>query len=313
MRSTLSTPDVSLRTKCAMLIPRLQIFTIAAAALLGATSIAHAAAVTVDFNSFSLGDLPGGADVRTAGNGNTWYVPDNAATYGRVVAGIGRGGSQGLEVGNRGNGNDGVIDNIKSGKLAQAAGESTTGAPNRVFESSFYFRSVQTTGVPTFRFRTESWGSDRTTFLGFASNSNGNMEARAFGIDATGNFVATDLSTTLDWARWYRVQTTILFVDGVANDMVEFSIFNDLNALVGSTIGSSTWEQGQRLFGYNGGNQVAVDAIGFHARGSAAGATVYIDDVSWSSSNRSVPEPGALALVLTAGLAAFGATRRRRS
>ena len=280
-----------------------------AVALLAATGAAQADALSIDFTTMSLGQLPGGPDMRSAGNGNQWYVPDNAATFGDVRDGIGRGGSRGLVVGNRGNGNDGVIDNVKSGRLADKAGE-TTVAPNNTFESTYWFRSASTVADARFAFKTESWGMDRTTFLGFFA-VDGKIQARAVGIDASGIFSPTILFSDLNWGDWYKVVTRISFVDGGGvNDIVEFSVFDASNALLGSTSSGTTWEYGQRVYGYNGGNIVTPDAIGFQARLSTAGDTVYIDDVSWRSFN--VPEPTSVALVLVAGLAALGASRRGR-
>ena len=280
-----------------------------AVALLAATSAAQADAVSIDFTTMSLGQLPGGLDARSAGNANQWYVPDNAATYGEVRDGVGRWGSRGLVVGNRGNGNDGVVDNVKSGRLADKAGE-TSVAPNNTFESTYWFRSASTAADNNFAFKTESWGTDRTTFLGFFA-VDGKIQARAVGINASGIFSPTILSSGLDWGDWYQVVTRISFVDGGGvNDIVEFSIFDASNALLGSTSSGTTWEYGQRVYGYNAGMTVAPDAIGFQARFSSAGETVYVDDVSWRSFN--VPEPGSVALVLAAGLAALGASRRKR-
>lgn len=282
------------------------------AALLAAGS-ASADAVIINFDSFSLGALPGGPiDTRTAGNASKWWVPDNAATSGAVVANEGRGGSNALLVGNRGNGNNGVIENVKSGKLAQAAGESSSGAPNSSFQSSFWFRTASRTAVTDFAFATESWGTDRTTLLGFSNGTNG-IQVDATGRDAAGKRTESYLSQELSWGTWYRVVTDILFADGSLNDVVTFSIFGEGGGQVGSSLVVNSWEEGQRQLGYNGGQQVAVDTIGFQSRFSPAGVNgaVYIDDVSWSSGSNAVPEPASLALVLSAGLAALGASRRR--
>jgi PEP-CTERM motif len=284
---------------------------LAAAAALGASGSAMADAVSVNFESNPLGAIAGGADTRAPGNAAQFYTPDNAATFGEVRAGVGRGGSNGLVVGNRGNGNDGVIDNVKTGRLAQAAGESSV-APNNSFESSFWFRTASSSSVASFEFKTESWGSDRTTWLGFFTTGSGSLEAVASGLDASGNWVDTTLSTTLQFGAWYQVVTRILFVDGAAaNDLVGYDILDENGNALGTTSGQTTWEEGQRQYGYNGGNVVAVDAVGFQARYAPTGDTVFVDDVSWRSFNaNAVPEPATLALVLSAGLAAFAARRR---
>jgi hypothetical protein len=278
-----------------------------------ASSASFADAATIDFESFGIGAVPGGADARTAGNYSQFWLPDNAATAGDVRAGIGRSGSQGLAVGNRGNGNDDVIDNLKTGRLANAAGESSVASFN-AFESSYWFRTANN-GAPAqgnFRFRSESYGTDRTTFLGF-QNSGSDLIAIAFDIDLAGNFVQHNVATSLNWGAWYRVVTEIVFSDGADNDVVNHRIFDESGSLVGSALGIGTWEQGQRVWGYNGGNQVGVDAVQFHARGSASGDAVFVDEVSWRSYNvgNVVPEPSALALVGLALAAAGFASRRR--
>lgn len=294
---------------------------IAAAALSLSSAPALADALMVDFESFSLTPLPGGPDPRVAGNATTWWVPDNAATGAEVQAGVGRSGTQGLYVFNRGNGNDGVIDNVKSGRLAQTAGESSTGAPHNTFQSEFWFRTESTNTVNDFQFKTESWGTDRTTWLGFLSYDNtyvalgpdnGKIYVEASGYTAGGGGIDNALVATLDWGEWYRVVTHVLFVDGPDNDVVTYSIYDDVGALVG-TLNNNTWEEGQRVYGFNGGNVVAPDAVGFQLRGSDVAAEgVYIDDVSWMSFNtNSVPLPGTAGLLL-AGLAGVATRRRAR-
>ncbi len=295
-------------------------------ACLSLTSVPALAAATmsVNFETFPLGALPGGADLRTPGNANTWWVPDNAATGAEVQAGVGRGGSQGLYVFNRGNGNDGVIDNVKSGRLAQTAGESSTGAPNNTFYSEFWFRTESRSTVESFQFKTESWGADRTTWLAFLSYDqtfvapgpdDGKIYVEASGFSADGGSVDNALLATLDWGEWYRVATQVLFVDGADNDVVTYSIFDDLGALVG-TLNNKTWEEGQRFYGLNGGNLVAPDAVGFQMRGSDVAARgVYIDDVfAATEPAATVPEPATPWLLLV-GLAVAGraAGRRRAS
>ena len=290
------------------------------AAALSVSGWAQAEAAFTDFASYTLGQLPGGADARTAGNHNQWWVPDNAATFGEVRDGIGLLGGRGLVIGNRGNGNDGVVDNVKTGRLAQSAGESTTLAPHRVFESSYWFRTVNTTATTDYRLRTETYGTDRTTFLGFQNDGFGNLSSTAFDIDATGNFTSHAVASSLNWGEWYRVVTEVVFVDGSTNDIVNHRIFDGSNVLVGSALGIGTWEQGQRVSGYNGGNLVAPDAVQFQARRSCSGScspltsgkydVAYVDDLGWRTFSQDVPEPGTLAL---AGLAlAFAVASRRR-
>ncbi len=295
-------------------------------AVLSLTSVpALAAAMSVNFETFPLGALPGGADPRMPGDANTWWVPDNAATGAEVQAGVGRGGSQGLYVFNRGNGNDGVVDNVKSGRLSQTAGESSTGAPNNTFASEFWFRTESRSAVNSFLFKTESWGADRTTWLAFLSHDqtsvapgpdDGKIYVEASGFSADGGTFENALLPTLSWGEWYRVATHVLFVDGPDNDVVTYSIFDDLGGLVG-TLNNKTWEEGQRFHGFNGGNLVAPDAIGFQMRASDVAARgVYIDDVLVSTVLVStVPEPTTawLLLVGVAAVARRAAVQMARS
>jgi hypothetical protein len=99
--------STSFRNFKAMLV----VLSLIAAAATGA----HADSLSIDFDSYATGDLPGNntpTDTRTAGDDGAWWVPSNAATSAEVRSGVGLGGSQGLVIGNRGNGNDGVIHNV---------------------------------------------------------------------------------------------------------------------------------------------------------------------------------------------------------
>jgi hypothetical protein len=277
-------------------------------------SLASAAdSLSIDFESSpGLGALPGGADARTPGDDNQWWVPDNGATLGEVRTGIGLSGSNGLAIGNRGNGNDGVIDNVKSPRLAEIAGESTApvSAPNARFTSSYWFRTAPTQPVDQLRFRSETYGPDRTSFFAVNGESNGTLEAYAFGIDATTNFVQTPIASGLAWGAWYKLVTTIDFADGgVANDVAKYELYDSANALVGSAT-NTTWEEGARQLGYNGGNVFGVDAVQFQARGNFTGDAAFVDELSYSVS--AVPEPASLALAGAAALGLF-VVRRRRS
>jgi MYXO-CTERM domain-containing protein len=284
-----------------------------AAAMMGT---AHADTIVNDFEAMTLGSLPGGADPRLPGNG-AWYVPDNAATYGEIRDGIGRGGSRAMAVGNRGNGNDGVIDNIKSARLNEQAGESASpvNATNNIFRSSYYFRTANTSAADGFAFTTESWGPDRTSWAGlFYQTAFGDTSLTMYvsGIADQGSgtdFSFVALADNLAWGEWYRMETEIIFVDGAENDIVNYRLFTEAGSLVGQVLGENSWEEGARQFGYNGGNVFGVDSVGFQARGSyitnGAHDVAYVDDLRYES----VPTPGALALL---GLAGAAASRRRR-
>jgi hypothetical protein len=251
---------------------------------------------TTDFNSDPTGQLPGGVDGRVAGNG-VYHVPDNAATFGEIRAGVGLGGSQGLVVGNRGNGNDGVIDNIKTPRLAESAGEPGTNSglngtfsTNAVFRSEYSFRTAPAIAADI-RFRSEVWGPDRDTFFGLDGSAGGALVAYAFGIDASGAFPLSPIASGLSFGSWYRLVTTLTFQPGANNDTVVYELFDSLNLLVG-TATTQSWEEGQRVNGYNGGNIFAVDAMGFQARNGIVGDNAFVDNLSYSVS--AVPEASAM-------------------
>jgi MYXO-CTERM domain-containing protein len=269
--------------------------------------------LTIDFESSpALGQLPGGVDARTPGDDGQWWVPDNAATFGEVRTGIGLTGSNGLAIGNRGNGNDGVIHNVQSPRLAETAGESTApaSAPNARFTSSYWFRTAPMAAVDDFRFRSETWGPDRTTFFGLDGESNSPLTAYAYGMDAGTNFVQTPIASGLQWGEWYKLETVIDFVDGgVANDVVNYRLYDTANALVGSAT-STTWEEGARQLGYNSGNVFGVDAVQFTARGGFTGDAAFVDNLSYSVS--AIPEPASGALAGAAALGLFVVRRRRK-
>jgi len=281
---------------------------------LAASATVHASSYSTDFNATPTGQVPGGPDTRLPG-GSDWYTPDNAATFGEFRNGIGLGGTRGLVVGNRGNGFDGVINNVISPRLSSIAGESTApvNATFDTFTSEYWFRTGSTVAVPNYRFRSETWGTDRTTFFGVSADGDGNLNAFSSSIQYVGpgvndyGFVAAPIVSSLNWGDWYRLNTEVKFVDGgVANDVVTHRLFNAVGTELGSST-ATTWEAGARLFGYNGGQVFGVDAVGFQSRFSPSGLTgeTFIDNFSVA-----IPEPTTLSLIAGAGLMAL---RRRRA
>lgn len=264
--------------------------------------------LSTDFESMPTGNVLGGTDSRTADDGQFW-TPDNAATYGTVKDGIGLGASRGLEIGNRGNGNDGVIHGVQSSFLSESAGESTV-SPNDTFTTSYWFRTAPDQATAGLRFRSESWGPDRDTFFAVNGEADGSLEAYAYGMQpgaATEDdaFVFGSIASGLNWGEWYRVETTIHFLDGAGNDTVSYGLYDSSSTLLGSA-SLSTWEQGQREWGYNGGNIFGVDRVSFQSRGGFAGANAYVDNLSYGA----VPEP--MSMMVLGGMALFGLKRRKK-
>jgi hypothetical protein len=301
---------------------------IAATIALTAATGAHADSLSIDFNSYSLGDLPGNntpTDTRTAGDDSTWWVPSNAATSAEVRSGVGLGGSNGLVIGNRGNGNDGVIHNVLSPRLAESAGETGTNsglpagtvATGNKFVSSYNFRTAADVPQDGFSFKSETWGPDRTSYFGaFYQTANGDtsLNAGAYEIDEVSpgvfDFVFHPIASNLAWGEWYRVETQITFVDGADNDVIDQFLYDSSNSLVGSVLGLKSWEEGARQFGYNGGSVFAVDAVQFQARGATpAGDVAFVDNLSYAV----IPEPATLALAGAASIGLVVVGRRRRA
>jgi hypothetical protein len=299
--------------------------TLSIAAILACSVPAFADSLSIDFNGYSTGTLPGsdGADTRTPG-GSDWWYPSNAATGSQVVTLVS--GGNALNVFNNGNGNDGVIANVLSPRLNVRAGEPSTGAPS-VFNSSYMFRSVSSTAVSGFTFKSETWGQDRSTWVSFSNDGSGNLVAQYDGATSAGA-PGTDAFTTnngtyvgvtsLTWGAWYTVDTTVHFVnganpDGSGNDVVTTNVYDANNHLVW-TATDTTWEQYYRYDAEQipNGNQVpGADAIDFQMRTSTPGAAdgVFIDNLTLSTA-APLPASAWMGLALLAGL---GIAKSRQS
>ncbi len=302
-------------------VRRLSVF----AVVLGCSLPAMADSLSIDFNTYSTGNLPGSntTDTRTPGGPNWWY-PSNAATSAQVVN---VGSSNYLNVYNNGNGNDGVIDNIHSPRLAQLAGETgpgvQPGAQWGEFTSSFTFRTVSTTAVSGFQFKSESYGQDRTTWLKFYNDGSGNLKIDYSGVQSAGNTPGSDTFTdnfgtpltSLNWGSWYRVDTTVDFVNGPSNDVVHVAVYDSSNNLVWSAT-DTTWEQYYRLDSEQAINNNIVtgaDSIQFQMRGSTAGDTngVFIGSIQLTTIPLPSSAPAGLALL--GGLAVLKLRRKART
>ena len=296
-----------------------------ALSVMSATSL-FADTINVNLNAFANGSSVTDVNAQTAGGGQ-WWNPSNGSVSATFQSGLGRTGGTALVIGNNGNGNNGVVNNCATGRLTDAAGESTV-APNKYFEASYWFRTASSTYVNNFNLKSEGWGVDRTTWMRFQSNGSDGIMAQAWGIgnlgdgvnDTGGYFTANggfdqtgNNLLKLDFGSWYRVGLTVTFVDGangVTNDIVTHSISNAAGALLGSLTATS-WEQGARGYDqYNNGQIFGIDKLGFDSRmwGAYTGEHAYVDGISYSSF--AVPAPGAAALL---GLAGAFCNRRRRN
>lgn len=288
------------------------------------TTSLFADVINVNLNTFTNGSSVSDLNNQTAGGGQ-WWNPSNGSVSATYQSGLGRTGGTALVIGNRGS-NNGVVNNCATGRLIDAAGESTV-APNRYFEASYWFRTASSTYVNNFNLKSEGWGVDRTSWIRFQSNGVDGIMAQAWGIgdqgdgvnDTGGYFTANggfdqtgNNLLKLDFGSWYRVGLTVTFVDGangVTNDVVTHSISDASGVLLGS-MSCTSWEQGARGYDqYNNGQIFGIDKLGFDSRmtGAYTGEHAYVDGISYGSF--AVPAPGALALLGVAGLA--GGRRRR--
>lgn len=298
----------------------------AVAALSGGSVMADA--LSINFDSYTLGNLPGGntgTDNRTPGNGQWWY-PSNAATSGQVVN-VGA-GNNALLVTNNGTGNDGVVNNVVSPQLVDLAGQTGShaqaGATANVFTSSFQFHtqnSAPTAAAGAFQFKTETYGADRTTWLEFANDASGNLIADYSGVQDPTHVVNGDIFTdaysgTLNWGDTYTVNTTIHFGSGPDSDVVNVSIYDDT---LGSTVWTHTDTTWADYYLYdteqsgNGNIMPGADAVQFQMRDSAPGlGGVYVDNLSYSTSVVPLPSAAWGGFALLGGLGLLGTVKRMR-
>ncbi len=292
---------------------------VALVTLFAAVALASAPALadtqSYNFTSDPTGSLPSG-----------WTDPGNAPTSAQV-ADDGT-GNHVLQVYNNGNGNVGVIDNVKSPPLSVLAGETgpgaQPGAAASTFTSSFTFRTISDLPVAGFSFVSESYGEDRTTYLKFFNDGSGNLVADY--IDTSDNTFGTAASfndhfenTPLTWGVTYRVNTSIQFVNGSNNDLVTVTLSDAAtNTQIWSLSGLTTWEQYYRNDPEQAGNGNIVtgaDAIQFQMRSSTSGASngVYVDDVTLTTAATPLPASAAMGLTVLGLAGLLTVVRRKRA
>jgi hypothetical protein len=127
------------------------------------------------------------------------------------------------------------------------------------------------------------------------------MNLQFYDTDTTGNFVFQQLTTNIDRTIWHRVDVNVSFVDGPSNDVVK--VYLDGLLLVTGT----TWEDFDRYGPTSdggGGGLSPVNSVLFRAGGSSVPANLgggfYIDNVSLTSEQSEIPEPGTWSLLLGA-------------
>jgi PEP-CTERM motif len=207
----------------------------------------------------------------------------------------------------------------------EAAGESTavgvTAGINKT-EFSVWFRAGDMMG-PDGSFvslsATDSTGS-RMNYIGIANTDAGGLTLNAYDVTSNGFGNAADFNessltaTPLDRSTWHELRVESLFVDGPANDVVNYYVDGSLEATIGSL--EDYYHDDPEQAG-NGNQLYAVDRVWFGTRAapSAFGFTtgdaqgIYFDDFSVSAS--AVPEPASFAL-LGLGLGATLLRRRKR-
>lgn len=182
----------------------------------------------------------------------------------------------------------------------------------------------------------ESWSADTlfsTSFGALASKriTSFGMSATSDGVFARVNdfvgleLVQTQSTQSLEWGTWYRVVVNASFIDGQANDVVGYEVFNDGgDSLWQATVGS--WEEPF----YSGdfepsriGHIMTSTLLVFN--GGVAGNGFYFDDITlrtWNSEDpettvetfstgfESVPEPGTVALLVLSGILGLVFCRR---
>lgn len=194
------------------------------------------------------------------------------------------------------------------------AGESTVPGAVNTFLSSWYFKSVtgelqEGLGITV---SADNGAGARMTYLRMGDDSDLGMNLQFYDTDSTGNFVFQQLTTNIDRSIWHRVDVDIYFVDGPSNDVVK--VYLDGVLLVTGTTWEDFYRYGPPSDG-GGGGLSPVNSLLFRAGGTAAPATLgsgfYVDDVSLTSENSAIPEPGTWTLMVGAAFLLVPLARKR--
>jgi hypothetical protein len=211
-------------------------------------------------------------------------------------------GSQSLRISN-GVASGSFGDQTFTPHLAVPAGESTVPGAVNTFLSSWYFKSVtgelqDGLGISV---SADNGAGARMTYVRMGDDATNGMNLQFYDTDTTGNFVFQQLTTNIDRTIWHRVDVNVSFVDGPSNDVVK--VYLDGLLLVTGT----TWEDFDRYGPTSdggGGGLSPVNSVLFRAGGSSVPANLgggfYIDNVSLTSEQSEIPEPGTWSLLLGA-------------
>jgi hypothetical protein len=197
------------------------------------------------------------------------------------------------------------------------AGESSTGAAFNTFIGSFDFRSVNSLFESGARITIspDNGNGARQGFVALASTASGIAVQTTNVVGANFNF--DPLLATASFAEWHNIRYEITFNDGLANDVANIYLDNNLLATINS------WESFYAADPSVGGQSnlhpvgVPVQTLLFRLSSPPGSPGVsngfYIDNVTVQLDNVSaVPEPSEWAMMLAGlGMVSFLAKRRR--
>jgi hypothetical protein len=199
--------------------------------------------------------------------------------------------------------------------LSESAGESSTGAPNNHFVTSFDFRDAVDygqTGLYVDLSPDDGTGG-RQAYIGISDDGTSGLKILAYDYNpGTMLFDEHDLITLPYSLDWHNIMIDMTFLDGPTNDIVKYFVDGTLLATLNS------WEQfyiddsGQAALHPNGvdvrTNLFRMNGGPFGAQPQLAGYGILVDNLSYSASV--VPIPGA-ALLFASGLLGLGFSSRK--